>query len=165
MLNDFFICIFFLIIGLKSFKKSIRPIGKYHFFIRFIALFLSSLDYIISVFCLPPTAWVFATGPAEYVSGAANPLVSHDLPAEEDGTAAVQHGQVAGAVPPDVVPQHGRPGAGPTPDSQPGEDSEAASLDTGEVEHQGGHPVPGRVPVGSNSLHRLRYVVVVLVYE
>ena len=50
----------------------------------------------------------------------------------------MQHGQVAGPVPADVLPQDGRPGAGPGPDTQPGEDSEAASPDSGEVEHQGG---------------------------
>ena len=77
----------------------------------------------------------------------------------------MEHGHVAPSVPLDVVPEHRRAGTGAGGDSKPGEDCQATSLDTGEVEHQGGHPVSGGVPVGSHSLHRLRYVVVVLVYE
>ena len=77
----------------------------------------------------------------------------------------MQHGHVTPAVPHDVVPEQRRAWLGAGGDSQPGEDCQPSCLDTGEVEHQGGHPVSGGVPVGSHSLHRLRYVVVVLVYE
>ena len=94
-----------------------------------------------------------ATPPVETVGHLPDPLVSHDLPAQQDRTAAVQHGHVAPAVPLDVVPEHGRPGPGPGPDSQAGEDCETSSLDTGEVEHQGRHPVPSRVALSTHSLH------------
>ena len=36
---------------------------------------------------------------------------------------------------------------------EPGEGSEAARLDLSEVEHQGGHPVPGEVGVPALGLH------------
>ena len=107
--------------------------------------------------------WLSPTPPALHVGHLPDPLVGYHLPAEYDGTAAVQHGHVAPAVPLDVVPEHGRPGPGPGPDSQAGEDCETSSLDTGEVEHQGRHPVPSRVALSTHSLHWLRYVVVVLV--
>ena len=63
----------------------------------------------------------------------------------------MEHGQVAGPVPADVLPQEGRPGAGPGPDTQPGEDSEAARPDCGEIEHEGGQAASGQ---GSVTGHR-----------
>ena len=101
--------------------------------------------------------WCCGTVPPECVGRAAYPLVSHDLPASDDGAPAVEHGQVAGPVPADVLPQEGRPGAGPGPDTQPGEDSEAASPDSGEVEHQGGQAASCQV-----TGHRQEHGVLVL---
>ena len=54
--------------------------------------------------------------------------------------------EVAGPVPPDVVPEDGRAWPGPGRDSQPGEDGQPARLDSGEVEHQGGQTTSSLVP-------------------
>ena len=48
---------------------------------------------------------------------------------------------------------------------EPGEGGEAARCDLGEVEHQGGHPVPGEVGVTPLSLDRLRDIVVIFVHK
>ena len=53
--------------------------------------------------------WLSPTPPPLHVGHLPDPLVGHHLPAEYDGTAAVQHGHVAPAVLVQVVPQHGAP--------------------------------------------------------
>lgn len=50
---------------------------------------------------------VLLTFPMEDVGHLSDPLVGHDLAAEEDGAAAVQHRHVAPAVLVKVMPQHG----------------------------------------------------------
>ena len=47
------------------------------------------------------------TFPVEYVGHLPDPLVGHNLAAEEDGAAAVQHRHVAPAVLVEIMPQHG----------------------------------------------------------
>ena len=49
---------------------------------------------------------VLSTFPVEYVCHFPDPLVSHNLAAEEDGAATVEHGHVAPAVLVEIVPQH-----------------------------------------------------------
>ena len=114
---------------------------------------------------------LLVTFPVEHVCHLPDPLVGHDLAAEEDGAAAVQHRHVAPAILVQIMPQHGtaqlrskhfimnqyrvRQGVLVLLDShpEPGEGSEAARLDLSEVEHQGGHPVPGEVGVPALGLH------------
>ena len=50
---------------------------------------------------------VLVTFPVEYVGHLPDPLVGHNLAAEEDGAAAVQHRHVAPAVLVEIMPQHG----------------------------------------------------------
>ena len=113
---------------------------------------------------------VLVTFPVEYVCHFPDPLVSHNLAAEQDGAATVQHCHVAPAVLVEIVPQHsasqlrskhvitlqyrGMARYNVSLDShpEPGEGGEAARCDLCEVEHQGGHPVPGEVGVTPLSL-------------